>query len=83
MAIRSKILSTVVNPIPEWKGVEALPDILTISGTTPPISGSECVELDFHCAETFDRDGGIGIVETDPDVIKFEKIENTKYDDQT
>jgi hypothetical protein len=91
MAISSTCYPTIDNPIPEWKGttqgtwrgVAMLPDILTISGDPPPISGAANDIIDFHCAETFDKDGGISNVSVDPDVVKYELVTGTKYDDQS
>ena len=83
MAITSTILLTVDNPIPTWKGTDALPDILTISGNPPPLSGATDEIIDFHCAETVSRDGGIGDSDLDPNVYQYEIIENTNYDDQS
>ena len=83
MAITSTILLTVDNPIPDWKGTDALPDILTTSGSPPPLSGASDSIIDFHCAETFTRDGGVKDSNIDPDVYKYELVENTKYDDQS
>lgn len=83
MAITSTITLTVDDPIPDWKGTDDLPDILTISGDATPISGASTSIIDFHCAETFTRDGGVGDSNIDPEVYKYELIENTKYDDQS
>jgi hypothetical protein len=83
MTISCTILKTIDNPIPVWKGVDDLPDILTISGEAPPISGANDTIIDFHCAETFSRDMGIMDSDADPAVYKYELVENTKYDDQS
>jgi len=68
---------TVDNPIPTWKGpleTEGFPEILTISASAPPLSGADQTEIDFHCAETISRDGGI---------IDTDKIAGTIFDDQS
>jgi hypothetical protein len=83
MAITSTITLTVDDPIPEWKGVDDLPEILTISGSPPAMSGASEEIIDFHCAETVARDGGVGDTNVDPEVFKYEIIENTTYDDQS
>jgi hypothetical protein len=82
MAITSRILTTVYNPIPTWKGTEILPEILTISADAPPISGSVEEIIDFHCAETFDKNANI-VNMSEPEVIKYELVTGTKYDDQS
>jgi len=73
---KSAITLTIDDPIPWWKGpLESyIPDILTISGDPPPISGSVSQISPFHCAETVAKDGG---------VINFEKTNGTIFDDQT
>ena len=83
MPITSRRFPTVQEPIPEWKGTEDLPDILTISGQPPEIDSIPETLIDFHCAETTDKDGGIGDSNIDPEVYKYELIEGTKYDDQS
>jgi hypothetical protein len=73
MKIVSYIEMTIDNPIPEWKGVDALPEIITITGEAPPLSGAYFTDLPFHCAETYDRTGG---------VENFEHVKSNIYDDQ-
>lgn len=72
----SEVLLTVDNPIPTWKGPleNGVPAILTISADAPAISGSTETRIDYYCAETFMRDGG---------VIDYEKILSTIVDDQS
>lgn len=82
MALISRCFLTIEDPIPEWKGTEALPEVLTISGSPPPISGAPD-DIPFHCAETFARDNGIQNTSSDPEVVVYELVENTKYDDQS
>jgi hypothetical protein len=83
MPIVSTCFKTIDHPIPIWKGTDDLPDILTISGDPPPLSGAPEELIDFHCAETFSRDMGIMDSDADPAVYKYELVENTKYDDQS
>ena len=73
----SDILQTYYNKIPTWKDPEEtglVPEILITGAPPPPISGGESEIIDFHCAETFDRDGGI---------VDLEKLAGTIFDDQT
>ena len=72
----SDLLLTVDNPIPTWKGPleNGIPEILTISANAPAISGAVDSVIDFHCADTFQHDGG---------VIDFEKVPGTIIDDQS
>jgi hypothetical protein len=84
MPISSCVL-TVDNPIPTWKGpVEnGIPDILILQEDAPGIPGIIEEDIPFHCATTVARDGGISDPEEFPEVVKFEKVEGTKYDDQS
>jgi hypothetical protein len=83
MAFTTTIRLTVNNPIPEWKGVDDLPDILTTSGVPYPISGGPEPLIDFHCAETIAKDAKVNDSNPEPEVVKFQLIEGTKYDDQS
>ena len=77
MPISSIVTVYPDNLIPDWKNPieNGVPEILVSSGGPPPLSGGPVDELvDFHCAETFDRDGGI---------IDQEKVLGTIFDDQT
>jgi hypothetical protein len=82
MPISQRFL-TVDNPIPSWKGPEenGIDEILILQEDAPPISGAVNEELDFHCAETYKKDGGVQKSQ-DTEVVKYEKVVGTKYDDQ-
>jgi hypothetical protein len=72
----STIYRTINNPIPTWKGPEesgCVPTVLITGGSPPPISGADDTIVDFHCADTFDRTGGI---------IDSDKILGNIFDDQ-
>ena len=75
---------TITDPIPTWKGPleNGIPEILTVDEDAPIIEGIDTVLPDYHCAITVARDGGIE-ENSDPEIVKYEKVEGTKYDDQT
>ena len=73
----SIIYRTIYDPIPTWKGPENTPEMPTVLITAqgpPAISGADTTIVDFHCAETFDRSGGI--IDTIP-------ISGNIFDDQS
>lgn len=83
--ISSRLVVTVDNPIPSWKGPleNGIPEILVLVEDAPPISGApELDQIDIYDAITVNKDARIGDKTPDNNIAKFEVISGTKYDDQ-
>jgi hypothetical protein len=79
----SRTVNTVDFPIPSWKGPleNGIDEILVVIEDVPPLSGG-VTQIPISDALTVAKDARVGDKNPDDNVVKFELVTGTVYDDQ-